>query len=115
MIGWVEIFDANDQTNSRIYRATRRVTLKRAHWIVGGYIEAVPQWTTNLHNDGTLYDAVAICNEDGKGLGLPINRLATARWAQAIPMPLSDLIQRDVLVGTVGLLFGDLEFMDDWV
>lgn len=115
MIGWVEIFDAKDQTNSRIYKATHPLTLKRSQIIVGGFIEAVPEWRRNLHNDGTLYDAVALCNEDGKGQLLPVNRLATTRWAQAIPMPLVELLKRDILVGNIVLAFGDHEFMNDWI
>ena len=114
MIGYVEIFDCRDQSNSRIYRAIRPLTLRQANRIVGGSIEIVPQWTTHLHNDGQLYDAIALCNEDGKGLELPVNRLATARWAQAIKMPLAELVKHDVLVGNVVLLYGDLEFMEDW-
>src|SRR4051812_22002305 len=82
MMGYIEVFRHDDQTNSRLYRATHPLTLRRAHWIVDGYVEAIPHWVTHLHNDGILYDACALCNEDGKGKGLPINRLATARWAQ---------------------------------
>jgi len=114
MLGFVEIFDVNDQTNSRLYRATHPLTLQRAQRIVGGYIEAIPNWVTYLHNDGQLYDACALCNEDGKGMGLGVNRLATARWAQAIGMPIHELVRRDVLVGNVVLIFGDKDFMGDW-
>jgi hypothetical protein len=114
MMGYIELFRADDQTNSRLYRATHPLTLQRAHRLVGGYIEVVPHWVTNLHNDGHLYDACAVCNEDGKGLQLPVNRLATARWAQAIGMPIHDLVKRDVLVGNIVLIFGDRQFMEDW-
>jgi hypothetical protein len=114
MMGYIEVFRHDDQTNSRLYRATHPFTLRRGQRIVGGYLEVIPHWTTYLHNDGVLYDACALCNEDGKGMELPVNRLATARWAQAIGMPLHDLIKRDVLVGNVVLIFGDLEFMEDW-
>lgn len=115
MIGYIEVFDANDQTNSRIYRATHPLTYRRANKIVGGSIEVVPHWVTHLHNDGELYDACALCNEDGKGLGLPVNRLATSRWAQAIRMPLHELVRHDVLVGNVLLIYGELAFMEDWL
>lgn len=114
MMGYIEVFRHDDQTNPRLYRATHPLTLRRAHAIVGGYVEAIPRWVTHLHNDGVLYDACALCNEDGKGEGLPVNRLATARWAQAIGMPIHDLVKRDVLVGHIVLIFGDGEFMEDW-
>ena len=63
---------------------------------VGGYIEAIPGVDTALG-----FPAVAFANEDGLRLNLPPNLLAT-----------SMLKQRQVLVGTVVILFGDDEFMD---
>lgn len=114
MQGWLEVFAHNDQTDTRLYRAIRPLTLQRAHRIVGGYIEAIPHWNKHLHNNGTLYDAVALCNEDGKGLGLPFNKLATIRWARAMGMSVPALMRRDILVGHIVLAFGDHEFMADW-
>lgn len=114
MMGYIEVFRHDDQANSRLYRATHPLTLRRAHRIVGGYVEVVPHWRTHLHNDGQRYDACALCNEDGKGMGLPVNVPATARWAHAIGMPVRDLIKRDVLVGHIVLIFGDGIFMEDW-
>lgn len=114
MLGWIRIFP-HDQTEPRTYRAIRPLSLQRAHRIVGGYVEAIPHWNQHLHSDGTVYDAVALCNEDGKGLGLPFNRQATIRWAHAINMLVPDLLRQDHLVGNILLSWGDLEYMEDWV
>lgn len=82
---------------------------------VGGYIEAVPHWD-RVNFEDAMHRCVAFCNEDGKGMGLPLNIPATQLWHAALPPP--GLIGRDgqmadVLVGAVIVVFGDAEFMEE--
>jgi hypothetical protein len=85
--------------------------------IVGGYIEAVPHFTTFPFNGG-LQRCRAFCNEDGKREQLPYNRFATARWQQALQAQGASLQNSrgellDFLVGNVAVVFGDAEFMEN--
>lgn len=70
--------------------------------IVGGLIQVVPQWTT-LNG----LPCIAVCNEDGKSLGLPVNDQATALWY-------SEYRGHDNLVGPVAVITGDLEFLSQF-
>ena len=110
MKGWVELFRVDDQANSRLFIARRPITLKRAQRLVGGYVEPVPDWHHVMHNDGQRYPALALCNEDGRSLGLPVNLLATMRWERELRIKLNP---RHFLVGTVVLMFGDVHFTEE--
>lgn len=81
---------------------------------VGGYIQAVPRFTTIMHN-GVKHGCVAYCDEEGKlKPNGRLNTQATRLWHQALPPPgLADGNGNivDVLVGPVVILFGDAVFM----
>lgn len=84
---------------------------------VGGYVEVVPYFTGFPDETGALQPCVAMCNEEGKLRGLPINQAATELWHQqlrsnppALGMPLAGA-KLDVLVGNVLVIMGDDEFM----
>jgi Domain of unknown function (DUF3846) len=92
---------------------------------VGGYIQAVPYFSTYLPPDGGLLDCIVFCNEDGKRLDLPVNLEATRLWDRALrrvkrggrylyPTGIFDPQSgdpSDVLVGSVIVLTGDTAFM----
>jgi hypothetical protein len=84
--------------------------------IGGGYIEAVPLFTTFNHGD-QIVNCVAFCDEDGKYKHMPINRPATALWDEALRrvshpgLIAPDGSVADYLVGTVAIVFGDKRFM----
>ena len=77
-------------------------TLERLHRAVGGYIEIVPSFKVWRGRP-----CVAFCNEDGKRLRLPVNRMATAAWETAAGCSVAP----DYLCGDVLVLTGDRAFM----
>lgn len=66
----------------------KRPSFKEAQNIVGGYIQAIPV------KGGVIY-----CNEEGKLMGMPVNKLATARFGSQI---------------YGGILVGNLLFIEGW-
>lgn len=66
---------------------------------VGGYIQILPIGE----------DAVLICNEDGKVIGLPMNRRASIRYGFRI----GDLLVGDVLITGAADADGDLTDISD--
>ena len=84
--------------------------------IGGGYLEAVPGFYSMAYA-GTVMNAVAMCDEDGKRKELPVNEGATFAWEAALRRQGSTLRgsgdrPTDYLVGTVIVLFGDKEFSE---
>jgi hypothetical protein len=83
----------------------------------GGYLEAVPGFTTLAVRDHPTRPCVAFCDEDGKSKQLPPNPTATVLWQKALQAQghpgLIDPAGRvvDWLVGPVVVLAGDAEFM----
>ena len=89
--------------------------------IVGGYIEAVNGFTSiDVYGDGLAMPCVAFCNEDGKGLDLPVNWLATGMWHDALVRKDSRFGilaegggYEDYLVGVIVVISGNSKLMDE--
>ena len=85
--------------------------------IGGGYIEEVKGFTTIEHG-GKLHTCVVFCDEDGKRKQLPLNKLATTLWDQALRRIGQPTLARpdgsaiDFLVGQVLVVIGDQEFLE---
>lgn len=93
---------------------------------VGGWIEAVPEFTTIEHK-GALADCVVFCNETGKLEGLLVNPAATRLWDAALcrlkdgvtgqllyPTGLvKDDRLMDHLVGSILVIIGDAELLGE--
>ena len=77
----------------------KKPTLKEMQDIVGGYIELV-------YDDGHTQ---IICNEEGKLLGLPINKEATDIWLELLEEGGGYIVYNysDVLVGNILMLNGE--------
>ena len=85
------------------------ITLERLQDVVGGWIEAITVGPTKSLPALTMY-----LNEDGKGLGLPLNQMATI-------MAKRHLLPGDYIAGNV-LLCGlpddegnDTTFPESWI
>ena len=87
---------------------------------VGGYIQEVPgfdelpQVLDRL--GGEVRRCAVFCDEDGKSKDLPVNRIATELWNDALPHGLraggkDKGAWLDVLVGPILVLYGDAAFM----
>ena len=63
-------------------------SLEEAQKMVGGYVQVVPL------GDGNIL----VVNEDGKPMGLPVNREATSIMHRHYPMAVNDCIVGDVLM-----------------
>jgi hypothetical protein len=86
-------------------------TLELFHeFIRPGYLELVPHWHSIEHG-GERHRCAAFCDEDGKRLGLPVNRPATLAWDAAMKRDHGCGCAPDYLVGSVVVVFGDREFM----
>lgn len=66
--------------------------------IGGGHIQLVPYFETFRG-----VECVAICDEEGKHKGMPVNRKATEHWYAQVHID-------DILVGPVAIYWGDDEF-----
>jgi hypothetical protein len=73
-------------------------TLEQLQTAVGGHIEVVPYFT-KFNGE----QCVAFCNEEGKLVGLPANRLAQMFWERAVGRRISG----DYLVGSIAIITGD--------
>lgn len=72
---------------------------------VGGYIEFIPWMNQFVTKDGPK-PCVTYCNEEGRIVGLPVNRIANE-------MSIDPSTQVYPLLGTIVILTGDDEFMAD--
>lgn len=74
--------------------------------LVGGYLQEVPLMDHRAVDESSpKTQVVAYCNEEGGGLGLPPNELATKMWRKSSPK------YPDTLVGDVVFFWGDAAFM----
>src|SRR6516165_6096507 len=96
-------------------------TIEELRMIVGGYIGAVPGFTSiDVYGDGHPMPCVAFCNDDGKRLDLPVNWLATGMWHDALVRKGSRLGvfaegggYEDYLVGVIVVISGNSKLMDE--
>lgn len=85
--------------------------------IVGGHLEQVGGFHA-IERDGDWLACVAFVDDDSRCKQRPLNRLATLLWDQALRhaghpgLLLADWLAVEWLVGTVVVLYGDLEFME---
>jgi hypothetical protein len=77
----------------------------------GDHIELVPGFNTFPHGDDRV-PCVAFCGEHGKLKQRPLNIRATILWERALRRGGTDLNGRDVLVGSVCVIYGDEELME---
>jgi len=103
---------------------TESPSLEFLQAVVGGYIEAVPDWGT-IEIDGKVFPCVVYCNEEGKLTeGMLVNHRATILWDQALRRVVHDgkpaypngLLRADgnpidMLLGPIIVVTGDPEFM----
>lgn len=81
-------------------------TLEEWQAVCEGYIQIVPGLSRCRPLIGSSDRCIALCNEDGIRLQLPLNPLATALWHGSAPE-----FSAERLVGNIMLLTGDAEFM----
>ena len=111
MQGTLTIIDAYGGTTVKHY--TTPIPLEHLKKAVGGYLEVVP-----LFSRFGGKKCVAFCNEEGKLDGLPLNLTASALWIESVRQlsiddPGYPPSVEDVLVGSVAIIQGDKEFMDE--
>jgi len=123
MIGFTVIFIPGEEAPV-IEQRTRDPSLAFLQRTVGGYIEAIPHFST-ISSKGVTVPCIAYCNEEGKLKGLPTNWVATMVWHDALkrieredgtrmfPRGLldEDGVARDVLTGPIIVVAGDREFL----
>lgn len=109
MRGTLLIYSPDDALVVREVGEPKLELLKEA--IGGGYLEVVPHWTSIEHG-GKRHRCVAFCDEDGKRLPQPVNRMATFAWDAALRRDCGCGCAPDYLVGNVVVVFGDREFME---
>ena len=96
-------------------------TIEELRKIIGGYIGAVPGFTSiDVYGDGRAMPCVAFCNEDGKRLDLRVNWLATGMWHDALVRKGSQFGvlaegggYEDYLVGVIVVISGNSKLMDE--
>ncbi|QIV65846.1 DUF3846 domain-containing protein [Mesorhizobium phage Cp1R7A-A1] len=76
---------------------------------VGGDIQVIPYCELFEHKD-IIRKCIALCDEEGKLKGKPVNRTATAMWHRGLAERLG-AFRMDVLVGDIAFVFGDPEIM----
>ncbi len=85
---------------SQTWHLPKKLTLSQYQMLVGGYVEIA-----RVRHDGEVCDMVL--NEDGLGLGLPLNRVASRLlenyWVETIGDPSCRVPQ-----GTVARVVGDV-------
>jgi len=109
MKGTMFIIRPEDADHTRIERheKTEPPTLDEWQAACGGYVQKIPGLQSCRPLIGSVARCVALCNEDGLSLRLPVNRVATALWHGTAPR-----FSTQTLVGNVIVLTGDDEFMD---
>jgi hypothetical protein len=86
--------------------------------IGGGYIEIVPLFNRITHK-GKVIHCVAFCDENGKRKGLQLNKTATNLWETALKLVGHPGLRTpngriaDYLVGSILVVSGDKEFMEE--
>lgn len=97
----------------------KRPELKVLQNAVGGFIELIPNFST-IEINGKVVDCRAFCNEEGKLTDNPqLNNKATVLWDLSLRRANHrGLIGRDghpidVLVGSIIVITGDKEFLDN--
>lgn len=100
MKGQMTIIRPNGETEVREY-VDQTPWLEVLQEEVGGQIEYVPMFDTYEGQPAVVY-----CDEEGKLTGKVPNQLATQLWYDAAGRTLPD-----VLVGTILVLTGDIDFM----
>lgn len=112
MFGTMVVIKALGGTEVKTFN--RRPDLQELQEKVGGFIEAVPDFTrySVRQKDGTriAQECIVYCNEQGKLGGMQINRMATEEWGECLTNKGASL--NDSLVGDVIVLYGDREFMN---
>jgi len=96
-------------------------TIEELRKIIGDYIGTVHGFTSiDIYGDGVATPCIAFCNEDGKRLDLPVNRLATGLWHDALVRKGSrfGLLAEgggyeDYLVGVIVVISGNSKLMDE--
>jgi len=99
------------QELGRLSPADMLNTLRAA--IGGGWLEAVPHFTTVLHG-GAWHNCRAFCDEEGKleHKQLAFNAKANQQWRIAMHRTAGCDPDPDYLVGPIAVVFGDDEFME---
>ncbi|RUW56826.1 DUF3846 domain-containing protein [Mesorhizobium sp. M8A.F.Ca.ET.021.01.1.1] len=79
---------------------------------VGGYIEVV-QLLEMFDHGGVIRKCIALCDEEGKLKGKPINVEATKKWYRNVEGKVGIPAHRmnDFLVGDIAFVFGDPKIM----
>ena len=119
--GLLYIIPADPKAIRELWEITAPPTIEELRKIVGGYIGTVHGFTSiDVYGDGLAMPCVAFCNEDGKGLDLPVNWLATGMWHDALVRKGSRLGvlpegggYEDYLVGVIVVISGDSKLMDE--
>ncbi|RWR30446.1 hypothetical protein D2T29_12295 [Sinirhodobacter populi] len=108
MKGRIFIIRTNMLDLSHIERRDMDRPPTREEWQAAceGYIQLVPGLSRCRPLIGSPDKCIALCNEDGDRLRLPVNPLATALWHGSAPE-----FSTQRLVGNVMVLTGDAEFM----
>lgn len=101
MKGKLYVIQASGEiSETMLTEAPKLESLQKA---VGGYIEVIPFF---VRFQGS--DCVALCNEEGKLIGLPFNASATDAWRKQCGGWIND-----VLVGSVAIVCGDAELLSE--
>ena len=96
-MGVVIVIPADKALGIRSRHTDERPQVPELQALVGGYIEAVPQWVDYIGTPCVVY-----CNEEGKLDELPVNIRATALWWKARGRPADDVLVGDIVL-VVGL------------
>lgn len=110
MKGHTLLIPADDAQPITHTEHTEPLSLPFLQQAVGGYIEAVPGFST-VDYGGELLACCAFCNEEGKLKAMPLNLRATAKWVVAQHRAGAIPALNDILVGPVLLVWGDAAFM----
>ena len=102
MRGTMIVIQPSGEVTKRTY-INREIPLADLNKAVGGYIEHVPLFDTYEGKD-----CIVFCNEYGKIQNLPYNKPATDLWRQVSMQEIPDH-----LVGSIAIITGDREFMDN--
>jgi hypothetical protein len=120
MKGKMLIYRPGDPPERTVTEYTAPIPLADLQAAVGGFIEAVPYWD-RFEVDGEVVRAVIWCNEEGKLTGLPRNVYMTDLWEKHLQTQGMSRFrssgdprtEADFLVGSIAVVTGDDEFMDE--
>ena len=119
--GLLYIIPADPKAIRERCEITTPPTIEELRKIIGDYIGTVHGFTSiDIYGDGVAMPCVAFCNEDGKRLDLPVNRLATGLWHDALVRKGSrfGLLAEgggyeDYLVDVILVISGDSKLLDE--